>query len=1326
MVHVQADLLGDRIAILAEGQLRCCGTSLFLKNAFGAGYTLTICKSNTCNASALIGVVREHIPEATLVSNVGTECSFKLPVSASGDFSKCFRAFDAHKAALGIEQYGCSITSMEEVFITVAHHDPFEHDTAVIPDSMIVSEVTGQSSASTDFVDTRDDFGTVLDRDRCCCSFCRHFSALFCKRVRYGTRDKSAACCTSVFPVFMLLLGLLMLKYATGMLEQNSLTLSANMFEPYGASEQLKVPFNSSRPTVRLGPVSMPGDSTPVTTALPVNLKVAKTTTTVYGVQYTADGLPTHSWRPRADRLPDYDQRHIPANRLDGAVNNAASVLAMSQHVMSHNFGFADGVKSFGAVLASQIDEGTSICDPSSILNNGVIYGDAFPISRGSDGRYTKQACVKTIEAPLGRVVTIRFVSMPPRVATSHGVSDTVRIHHSSPEISIFDSTTHHGNTVLALRTGQRKVTFTQEPGAPTVLIGSLARWQWSAIITFEQSCQDQDSNCEAAMQVLGQFKLSCTTPLDSVDVDTIVIPPEMLAQAQNVGGAMLSEQQLRNAAKEQLRAQLGRFGGANTLAEVCPVSCQTCSTYLGPVAETPLQFQCTGAELSAMQGLCVSAAAAPLAFCSSACNTVRLSPWLKACNQHQAAAVAEMGLSGFLVGSALALAQQCDITVSPPAAPSAPEGCWQGQFSAERCCNIDPPNDPVEGNIACWERASRPQIEYGTPYTFSSCCVNATQQQNNAAYTILYNGTAKHAEAVYTNIITNSMNAGRGSITLHNHPFPPTASAQALVDSIASLQAVLFILIAFAFVPGGVVVFVVREKESQHNSKHQQMVSGVRIPAYWISNYAWDSALYMVPLGFSMLIIKLVDLHSFTEPSAYRACFVLLLGFGWSIAPFTYCISFLYSSHTRAQIFTVLFNIFLGMALMITHYVMSLIPDTQDLNTSLLPFYRLSPAFCLGHGLWQLSIQTLVHQYLGKGEVYSALSPQIAGDDAFRLFILGPSYLLLAIAIDYCKSYPVIAMQISRFTQASLRKVVDEDVEVDEDVLAEAERVERAMASDIVDLDAAADIVQVLRLRKVYPAGGAGWLKLLLLVAIGSASYLGVVVMLQQAVWVAVTITLAPIGIWGAVSKLRGQMSQRIHQQRPKVAVRGVSFGIRSGECFGYLGINGAGKTSTMKMLTGDTLPTSGEARLDGMNVLTSQQACRRLIGYCPQFDALLDKLTVQEHLRLFARVRGVFRKDLDRVVASVMRRMDLSTFANKLASTLSGGNKRKLSVGIALIGGPKVVLLDEPTTGVDPVARRFLWNVISSLAAQQSCAVILTTHVMEEVEALCTRVGE
>ena len=192
------------------------------------------------------------------------------------------------------------------------------------------------------------------------------------------------------------------------------------------------------------------------------------------------------------------------------------------------------------------------------------------------------------------------------------------------------------------------------------------------------------------------------------------------------------------------------------------------------------------------------------------------------------------------------------------------------------------------------------------------------------------------------------------------------------------------------------------------------------------------------------------------------------------------------------------------------------------------------------------------------------------------------------------------------------------------------------------------------------------------------------------------------------------------------KTAVRELSFGVPSGQVFGFLGINGAGKTTTLQILSGDVLPTSGTAAMAGFDILSQQPEVRRLLGYCPQFDSLMELLTVREHLELYARIKGVPEADVPSVVRKKIADLDLGAYTNKTAGSLSGGNKRKLCVAIALIGDPPLVFLDEPSTGMDPVAKRFMWSVVNRVASEQKlCSIILTTHSMEEVEALCGRIG-
>uniref|UniRef100_A0A8C9XBP2 P-type phospholipid transporter n=1 Tax=Sander lucioperca TaxID=283035 RepID=A0A8C9XBP2_SANLU len=197
-----------------------------------------------------------------------------------------------------------------------------------------------------------------------------------------------------------------------------------------------------------------------------------------------------------------------------------------------------------------------------------------------------------------------------------------------------------------------------------------------------------------------------------------------------------------------------------------------------------------------------------------------------------------------------------------------------------------------------------------------------------------------------------------------------------------------------------------------------------------------------------------------------------------------------------------------------------------------------------------------------------------------------------------------------------------------------------------------------------------------------------------------------------------------KVYKSGRKPAVDRLCLGIPRGECFGLLGVNGAGKTSTFRMLTGDTAITYGEALLNHHSVLTEMERVHQLMGYCPQFDAISDLLTGREHLELYARLRGVPEESVTKVAQWGVKKLGLTQYAEREAGGYSGGNKRKLSTAISLIGAPPVIFLDEPTTGMDPKAKRFLWNCILSVT-KEGRAVVLTSHSMEECEALCTRMA-
>ncbi|OWZ23129.1 ABC transporter [Phytophthora megakarya] len=542
---------------------------------------------------------------------------------------------------------------------------------------------------------------------------------------------------------------------------------------------------------------------------------------------------------------------------------------------------------------------------------------------------------------------------------------------------------------------------------------------------------------------------------------------------------------------------------------------------------------------------------------------------------------------------------------------------------------------------------------------------VHASETEQMFGYHLFVNTTAAHGAVIFKALMDQAlyrfMAGSSTNVTLkaNTYPLPMTAATQALFGSFLAFTACIFIVIAFAFFPASIVGFLVKEKAPEANSKHQQLVSGVSLPAFWLANYIWDLFTYIVPFVAAIVLIQIFDIAAFTgnecvscTSQTFPAIVLLFILFGLAICPFTYCLSYLFKDHASAQTYTIMANFLLGVVLMVVSFILDVISDSsKDANKVLKFFWRLSPLFNLGSALLNQCLSEISVSLGRSGGTVSPFKMDVMGWELLYLALDAIIFFTIAVGIDFLLSFPKIKAAI--FKDPVLE---DPPYEEDEDVAREAERVRSGKADG--------DAVRLLGIRKVYKGN--------------------------------------------------------------KVAVRNLSFGLPKGECFGYLGINGAGKTTTMKMMTGDILPTSGNGKLGGFDILSEQLEVRRLIGYCPQFDALFELMSVREHLELFARIKGVARAGLNNVVKALMHQMNLDDFENKLAGTLSGGNKRKLSVAIALIGSPPIIFLDEPSTGMDPVSRRFMWNVIAAISTQRKeSTIILTTHSMEECEALCTRVG-
>jgi ATP-binding cassette subfamily A (ABC1) protein 3 len=577
-------------------------------------------------------------------------------------------------------------------------------------------------------------------------------------------------------------------------------------------------------------------------------------------------------------------------------------------------------------------------------------------------------------------------------------------------------------------------------------------------------------------------------------------------------------------------------------------------------------------------------------------------------------------------------------------------------------------------------------------------CFFDATSPRHLNA-TVFINSTAVHAVPTFFNLVSNAKlaywqhrqaadNGTLATIATNTHPMPATAAIQTYISSTHALNMGL----AFAFIPASVAALVVSERETA--VKHQQLVSGLSPLAYWTANFLWDLSNFIIPGSLALFVAWLYDISGLLGEAAPAFALAILL-YGASITVFTYLLSFLFRNSASAQNFMLLLYIFTGGVLNVISLILDSIPKLRATNDALKFVYRLLPNFAFSETVGNLILFTAPTVYGPGNPIWSW---QVAGYPCLYMALELPVYALCVLLVEKAHSTP-------GWTQALWRLLTCRN-----------EIVDSAVAPDpglAVAIGAAAgtyrDEVTRLRQRLVENNCEA--------VSDDSSGWLDQDVLFEQERVLAGQADDSPV----LLQRLRKEYLLR--DNKVKVAVNNLTFGVKKGECFGFLGVNGAGKSTTLKMLTADETPSSGTARLNGFDLMQDQQKVRRSIGYCPQFDALLPNLTARETLTLYARIKGLPEVDLQLYVAELLQLLSLNDFADQPCGGYSGGNKRKLSVGMALVGSPAIVFLDEPSTGMDPASRRFMWRLIQATMATRS--VILTTHSMDECEALCGRIG-
>ncbi|XP_048226165.1 ABC transporter A family member 1 isoform X2 [Ricinus communis] len=559
----------------------------------------------------------------------------------------------------------------------------------------------------------------------------------------------------------------------------------------------------------------------------------------------------------------------------------------------------------------------------------------------------------------------------------------------------------------------------------------------------------------------------------------------------------------------------------------------------------------------------------------------------------------------------------------------------------------------------------------------YGAVVMDSQNDDGSLGYTILHNGSCQHAAPTYINVMNAAilrLATGEKNMTIRtrNHPLPMTKSQHLQRHDLDAFSAAIIVSIAFSFIPASFAVAIVKEREVK--AKHQQLISGVSVLSYWASTFIWDFVSFLVPSSFGIVLFYIFGLDQFIGRDCFLPTIFLFLEYGLAVASSTYCLTFLFSDHTMAQNVVLLVHFFTGLILMVISFIMGLIETTTSANNVLKNFFRISPGFCFADGLASLA---LLRQGMKDKSSDAVFDWNVTGASIFYLGIESIGYFLLTIAVELLPFHKFTQVTITQYwmnfrnfwrgsssgySEPLLKSPEAVALDFDEDIDVQTER-NRVVSGSVGNA-----ILYLRNLQKVYPGGKSG----------------------------------------------------------KKIAVHSLTFSVQAGECFGFLGTNGAGKTTTLSMLSGEESPTDGTAFIFGKDIGSNPKSVRQHIGYCPQFDALLEFLTVREHLELYARIKGVADYSITDVVMEKLVEFDLLKHADKPSFVLSGGNKRKLSVAIAMIGDPPIVILDEPSTGMDPIAKRFMWEVISRLSTRQGkTAVILTTHSMNEAQALCTRIG-
>ncbi|XP_072019069.1 cholesterol transporter ABCA5-like [Amphiura filiformis] len=547
--------------------------------------------------------------------------------------------------------------------------------------------------------------------------------------------------------------------------------------------------------------------------------------------------------------------------------------------------------------------------------------------------------------------------------------------------------------------------------------------------------------------------------------------------------------------------------------------------------------------------------------------------------------------------------------------------------------------------------------------------------------YTALYNDSTVHALPITLSVMSNAFYrlmdglTPDQQITATNHPLPGT---DIQVGFTSGFFFVIFFGMAVIGIPAGFAIFVIRERQIKVVS--QLRVSGVEMWRFWLAHFLIDMFQFALPFIVGIIIIAAFRMPSFTQPGAMFMFILFMLMYMPLTTMFHYCVSFAFKDYETASGILPILILYACLFMLAPLLLMDLLVSTTVAGIIHLFICIVFPPYSVLGALY--FIDKVYQQAL----VFNVVDKLTFGDYFTMDYFIFPTILVMIIPMigyffmlryleirskggdtrDTCPGGS--ARKPMRASKVNNDKIEGED----SDVIAERVKVQQIFEED-KNCSVAIDSLRREFVKRIESGGCC---------------------------------------------------QKQTVEEKTKVAVRNLSFAVNQGEVMGLLGPNGAGKTTALNTVIAEHEPTKGQIRVAGHDITSSLNEAFEAMGYCPQVDPLYPDVTLREHLEVYAAIKGIHASDIKNVTEQYMEALYISEHADKRSQHLSGGTKRKLCFAMSMLGDPQVVLMDEPSTGMDPKSKRFLWNTISA-SFQDKRGAILTTHSMEEADAVCSRVG-